>query len=307
VHDVRSKQFQSGRRPAQLGSATDRAKTSWVWLTGRRLLRTPQGKIGVGILGFFLLIALFAPLISPDNPLIQFKGHELQGPSTAHIFGTDEYGRDILSRILYGSQISFMVGLISVVIGSVVGVSTGLIAGYVRGWVEALIMRIWDAVLAFPGILTGVATVTILGPGTLSTALAVGIITMPGFARLALASTIAERNKEYVFAAESVGVPTRQIITRHILPNAIGPLLVHAALSFAAAVFFEAALSFLGLGSQPPTPSWGSMLAESRQYLLTNPTFALFPGIAISILLVGLNSLADGLRDALDPSTIGRL
>lgn len=260
----------------------------------------------MAILGFFFLMAIGAPVLAPDNPLVQFNGQELQGPSAAHLFGTDEFGRDILSRILYGSQISFSVGLASVVIGSLVGVLSGLLAGYVRGWVEAVIMRVWDVVLAFPGILTGVATVTILGPGTVSTAIAVGIITMPGFARLALTSTIAERHKEYVHAAHSLGVPAGGIIARHIFPNTVAPLLVHAALAFASAVFFEAALSFLGLGSQPPTPTWGSMLAESRQYLLTDPYFAVFPGIAISILLVGLNALADGLRDALDPTALAR-
>lgn len=307
MHDVPPSGIAAVGHPVSPKKPTVIGSRSWIQRTGVRLIASPQGKIGLLILGAFTLAALLAPILAPYNPLTQFNGQELQSPSSAHLFGTDEFGRDILSRILYGSQISFTVGLASVFLGASIGVGSGLIAGYLHGIVEAVIMRIWDAMLAFPGILTGVAVVTLLGPGLLSTVAAAGILTMPGFARLAASVMTAERNKEYVMAAQSVGVPTGRIIFRHILPNSLGPLLVHAALSLATAIFLEAAMSFLGLGSQPPAPSWGSMLSESRQYLQIAPYYALFPGIAISALLVGLNSLADGLRDALDPTALGRL
>ena len=271
-------------------------------LTMRRLVRNPLGRIGLVLLTIIITVGVLAPVLAPYDPIAQIRGDELQGPSARHLLGTDELGRDLLSRIIYGTRISLIVGLVAVSLGAAVGVSTGLVAGYVGGWFEALTFRIWDTLMAFPGILLAIAISAILGPGLLNAAIAVAIISMPNYARLARGGMLAEREKDYVTAARALGQRTSNIVFRHVLPNAIPPILTQVALGMAGAVFLEAGLSFLGLGAQPPAPSWGSMLADSRNYLRQAPWYGIAPGVAISIFLLGLNMLADGLRDALDPT-----
>jgi peptide/nickel transport system permease protein len=269
--------------------------------TLRRLLRSPSGLIGLIVMVLLALTAVFAPLIAPYDPLVQHPGSELAVPSATYWVGTDEFGRDLFSRIVYGSRISLFVGVLAVVIGSVVGVSSGLAAGYRGGWLDASIMRLWDTLLAFPAILLGIAVAAVLGPGVTNAAIALAIISIPQFSRITRASVLGEMQKEYVQAARCIGVGNLQIALRHIFPNTISPLLVQLSLAMAYAVLLEAGLSFLGLGTQPPEPSWGSMLNTSRAYLRQAPWYAIFPGIALSVLLLGLNFLSDALRDALDP------
>lgn len=271
-------------------------------MTLQRLLRNPLGRIGIGLLAIVVVAGVLAPVLAPYDPVRQFIGSELQSPSLKHPLGTDEFGRDLLSRIIYGARISLIVGIVAVGLGSAIGISTGLIAAYIGGWIETVMFRIWDALMAFPGVLLAIAVSAILGPGLLNIAIAVAIISMPSYARLARGGMLAERQKDYVTAAQTVGQSNARIIFRHVLPNTIPPILTQVALGMAGAVFLEAGLSFLGLGAQPPDPSWGSMIADSRNYLRIAPWYGIAPGIAISMFLLGLNMLADGLRDALDPS-----
>lgn len=273
-------------------------------LTFRRLIQSPLGRIGLIVLAVITVIGILAPVLAPHDPIYQNIGDELHPPSGLYPLGTDELGRDLLSRIIYGARISLIVGIVAVGLGSAVGVSTGLLAGYFGGWFDALTMRVWDTLMAFPGILLAIAVSAVLDPGLFNAAIAVGIISMPGYARMARAGMLAERGKDYVLAARALGYGNFRIVFRHILPNAIAPVLTQVALGMAGAVFLEAGMSFLGLGAQPPEPSWGSMLADSRNYLRQAPWYGIAPGVAISVFLLGLNMLADGLRDALDPTHI---
>lgn len=284
-------------------SAVDVGSTpSLTRITLKRLIRNPLGRIGIGLLSIVVIAGVFAPLLAPHDPIHQFIGSELQSPSLKHPLGTDEFGRDLLSRIVYGARISLMVGIVAVGLGSAIGISTGLVAAYIGGWMETVTFRIWDALMAFPGVLLAIAISAILGSGLFNIGIAVAIISMPNYARLARGGMLAERGKDYVTAAQTLGQDNWRIIFRHVLPNTIPPILTQVALGMAGAVFLEAGLSFLGLGAQPPDPSWGSMIADSRSYLRIAPWYGIAPGIAISIFLLGLNMLADGLRDALDPS-----
>ena len=269
--------------------------------TFRRLLRSPGGLLGMLVMSLLLLTALFAPLIAPHDPLTQNPGAELSVPSGRFPVGTDEFGRDLFSRIVYGSRISLFVGVVAVAIGGLVGVSSGLLAGYRGGWLDAVIMRAWDALLAFPAILLGIAVATVLGPGVTNAAIALAIVSIPQFSRITRASVLGEKQRDYVQAARCLGAGDGRIALKHIFPNTVSPLLVQLSLAMAYAVLLEAGLSFLGLGAQPPDPSWGSMLNTSRAYLRQAPWYAVFPGIALSVLLLGLNFLSDALRDALDP------
>jgi len=276
--------------------------TAW-----RSLMRNPLGKVGLGILGMFIFTSLGAPLIAPYDPIEIFAGDELLPPSFNYLLGTDELGRDILSRILYGGRAAFAVGLLAVFLAFVVGALSGLIAGYVGGAVDAVVMRFWDMIMAFPPILLAVGVVAVLGPGSFQSAIALAIVNFPRFSRLARGGVLSEREKEYVMAARSIGASAARILLRHILPNVLATLLVQFALALVWAVLLEATLSFLGLGTQPPNPSWGSMLRSSRSYLRIAPWYALFPGATISLLLLGLNLLVDAVRDALDPTRARRL
>jgi peptide/nickel transport system permease protein len=268
--------------------------------TLRQLVRNPAGAAGLAIVASLVLIAVAAPLVAPYDPLEQ-GATELAAPSRAHPFGTDDLGRDLLSRVIYGARISLLVGVVAVAIGSVVGVISGLAAGYVGGWLDAVIMRLWDVLLAFPAILIGIAIAAMLGPGVTNAAIALAVVSIPQFSRITRASVLAEKQREYVQAARAIGVRSAAIAWRHILPNTVSPLLVQLSLAMGYAVLLEAGLSFLGLGAQPPEPSWGGMLNASRTYLRDAPHYAIFPGLALSLLLLGLTFLSDALRDALDP------
>lgn len=269
--------------------------------TLRRLLRSPSGLLGLVAMLLLVSTAVFAPFIAPYDPLIQNAGSEFAAPSARFWVGTDEFGRDLFSRIVYGSRISLFVGVLAVAIGSVLGVSSGLAAGYRGGWFDAAVMHLWDTLLAFPAILLGIAVAAVLGPGVTNAAIALAVVSIPQFSRITRASVLSEKGKEYVQAARCIGVNDLQIALRHIFPNTISPLLVQLSLAMAYAVLLEAGLSFLGLGTQPPDPSWGSMLSSSRAHLREAPWYAVFPGLALSIMLLGLNFLSDALRDALDP------
>jgi peptide/nickel transport system permease protein len=266
-----------------------------------RTLRNPIGLFGMGVLSLLVICAVGAPALSPYDPLQQHAGAELRPPGGQFPLGTDNLGRDLLSRIIYGSRASLMVGVVAVALGAGIGIATGLAAGYFGGVVDTLIMRFYDALLSFPAILLGIAVVSVLGTGLLSVAYALAIASLPTFARLMRSRVLAERERDYVLAARCCGAPDRRIMWLHVLPNAVAPLLIQISLAMGFSVLAESALSFLGLGTQPPDPSWGSMLNESRAYLRTSPGFGIFPGVALATLLLGLNFLADALRDALDP------
>jgi peptide/nickel transport system permease protein len=277
-----------------------RGKPPWVQ-TAARVVSRPMGTLGVAIVALLTLLALAAPVIAPYSPLQQHPGQELLPPSGEFLLGTDDLGRDLLSRILYGARISLMVGMVATTLGAVVGVSTGLLSGYFGGWVDRVIMRAYDAVLAFPGIILGIAVVSVLGASAINVAYALAIGTAPNFARLTRSSVLTERERDYVQAARCLGAGDGRIMFLHVLPNTLAPLLVQLSLTAGFAALAEAGLSFLGLGTQPPDPSWGTMLSDSRAYLREAPWFGLWPGVALTILLVGLNYFTDALRDALDP------
>jgi peptide/nickel transport system permease protein len=251
-----------------------------------------------------VVVAIAAPLLAPYDPVAQHAGSELAPPGTRFLLGADQFGRDILSRIIFGTRVSLVVGVIAVVLGAGIGIPSGLAAGYFGGWTDAAIMRLSDVLLSFPGILMGIAVVTVLGPGAFNAAIAVGIVNVPQFSRLTRACVLAERGREYVQAARCLGSSDLRLMAFHLFPNCLGPVLVQLSLAMGFAVLLEAGLSFLGLGAQPPEPSWGAMLNESRNYLRQAPWFGVSPGVALALLLVGLNYLSDAMRDALDPRRI---
>jgi peptide/nickel transport system permease protein len=293
----------SSTRGASAKTAEPRS-AGFLLLTLARVFRRRLGKFGVIATAALVVMAVAASLLAPYSPYVQHEGQELRAPSAKYLLGTDEFGRDILSRVVHGSRISFLVGMVSVLLGVAVGVTSGLVAGSWGGWVDALTMRFYDALMAFPAILLGIAVATVLGPGVINAAIAVGIVSMPQFARIARAAMLAEKAKEYVSAARTLGASDTRIIFRHVLPNASSPVLVQMSLAMAFAVLLEASLSFLGLGAQPPEPSWGSMLNTSRSFLRRAPWYGIAPGVFLSLLLLALNLLADAVRDALDPRQI---
>jgi peptide/nickel transport system permease protein len=289
---------------ATSAKTAERRSTGFLLLTLGRIVRRPLGKFGAVATALLVVMALAAPLLAPYSPYVQHEGQELLAPSAKYLLGTDDFGRDILSRVIYGSRLSFLVGIVSVLLGVAVGVTSGLVAGSWGGWVEGLTMRFYDALMAFPAILLGIAVATVLGPGVINAAIAVGIVSMPQFARIARAAMLAEKGKDYVSAARTLGASDTRIVFRHVLPNATSPVLVQMSLAMAFAVLLEASLSFLGLGAQPPEPSWGSMLNTSRSFLRQAPWYGIVPGVFLSLLLLALNLLADAVRDALDPRQI---
>ena len=279
-----------------------RVRTHGFWHTTTvRLVRHPTGVLGVVLVGLVVLGALCAPLIVPAGPLVQVPGEELGALSRHHPFGTDEFGRDILSRVLYGARISVGVGLLAVGTGALVGVAAGVIAGYVGGAVDAIVTRLLDVLLAFPPILMGIAITVVVGTGAKGVGIAIGVASIPDFARIARAATLTEREREYVAAARALGAPPGRIMGRHLLPNIVPPLLVQLSVALSFAVLLEAGLSFLGIGVQPPAPSWGSMLQVARTYLYQVPSYAITVGLTLALVLIGFNFIADALRDILDP------
>jgi peptide/nickel transport system permease protein len=266
-----------------------------------RLLRNRKGLFGVIVLLLLIVMAVLAKQISPYDPYILDVRNKLQGPSLLHLFGTDELGRDILSRVIYGSGISLQIGLFAVTLAAAVGVVTGLIAGYLGGMTDSVIMRIWDTILAFPGIFLAIGLVSIMGPGPSVAIFAVALTSMPTFARLTRSIAISTKEMEFVAAERALGVSDTQIIFRTILPNCLTPVIVNIAIAAPAAILMEASLSYLGLGSQPPEPSWGNMLQTAQVYISRAPTYGIFPGVALTLVVLGMNFFADGLQDALDP------
>jgi peptide/nickel transport system permease protein len=267
----------------------------------RRLLRRRGAVFGLFVIALLVAAALLAPLISPYDPSLQTWTAVRKAPSALHWFGTDDVGRDVLARVIYGAQASLMAGIISVAIAIALGVPAGLIAGYVGGFVDALFGRITDAMLACPFLILAIALAAFLGPSLGNAMIAIGITTTPIFVRLTRAQVMAVKVEDYVEAARAVGNPHWRIALVHILPNILPALLVQATLSLAAAIIAEAALSFLGLGQQPPAPSWGSMLNSAQRFLVNAPWMAVWPGLAIFLAVLSFNLVGDGLRDALDP------
>jgi peptide/nickel transport system permease protein len=267
----------------------------------RRLVRRSGAVVGMAVIATFILLALFAPLIAPFDPIATSWTLVRKPPSALHWFGTDELGRDVLSRVIYGARASLLAGAISVGIALCVGVPFGLLSGYRGGFIDALISRITDAMLACPFLILAIALAAFLGPSLGNAMIAIGITTTPIFIRLTRGQTMNVKVEDYVEAARAMGNPRWRIALFHILPNIMPALLVQATLSIAAAIIAEAALSFLGLGQQPPTPSWGSMLNSAQRFLTTAPWMALWPGLGIFLVVLSFNLVGDGLRDALDP------
>ncbi|MFJ5759987.1 ABC transporter permease [Neobacillus sp. NPDC093182] len=257
--------------------------------------------VGAIIILFYIVIALFAPLLAPYDPYEINLENKLIPPSIDHWMGTDDKGRDILSRILYGSRLSMGIGITAVIIGAFFGIIFGLIAGYYGKWIDSTIMRIMDILLAFPGILLALAIISALGPGLINVTIAVGAYSIPLFARIVRGSTLEVKRLEYIDAVRSLGANDLTIIFKHILPNILSPIIVQGTLRLATVILSAAGLSFLGLGAQPPSPEWGTMLSSGRDFLFSAPYIAIFPGLAISILVLGFNIFGDGLRDAFDP------
>lgn len=266
-----------------------------------RFGRSKAAMIGLLVLVALCLVAIFAPALAPFDPIQIDPAKALYGPGTPYYFGTDPYGRDVLSRVIYGSRISLLVGLISVGIAVVIGVIVGLISGYYGGWTDSVLMRLIDILLAFPGILLALAIVATLGPSIFNLMVAVGISSIPVYARLVRGSVLSAREDLYVDAARAMGAPSSLILRRHILPNVVTPVIVTATLGVGVAILIAAALSFLGMGAQPPTPAWGSMLSDGRAYLQYQWWISTFPGIAIMVTVLATNMFGDGLRDVLDP------
>lgn len=268
---------------------------------GRRLLRHRSGSIGIAILVLLAIFSIVGPFLLPYSPVRQQLSDSLLPPSTQHWLGTDPLGRDILTRLAYGGRYSLSIGLFAVGVGLLIGVPVGAVSGYWGGWIDLLIQRVTDAVLAFPGILLALALVAGLGVGILNVVIAVGISSVPGFIRLVRASVLASRELTYIEAARALGVSDLVILWRHALPNAIPPTIVQATTQLGAAILVAAGLGFLGLGVPPPTPEWGNMLAEARNYIFRDVVVVAAPGIAIALTVLAFNLVGDGLRDALDP------
>ena len=268
----------------------------------RRLLRVRLAPLALAILGTFLLVAIFAGQIQRYDPITDQSYSEAnEGPSRAHWLGTDYLGRDMWSRLVHGSRISLFVGLISVTVGLVFGVTIGVTAGFLGGKVDAVLMRITESIWTFPALMLALAITSVLGRGLVPSMIAIGIVGIPFFARLARASTLTTRELDYVLAARALGAPTQRILGRHVLPNISAPLIVQASLGLGTAIITEASLSVLGVGVQPPTPSWGLELRTGYQYMELNPAVAIFPGLAIFLTVLAFNFLGDAHRSALDP------
>lgn len=290
--------------PARRAEATLDRQVTASSLTGdalRRLRRNPGAVAGAIVLAVIITLTVLAPLIAPYDPIAQDTRAIRAAPSAAHLFGADNFGRDVFSRVLYGGRMSLPVGFVAVSITAVVGVALGLIAGYYGRTVDTVIMRWVDLMLAFPGILLAMSLIAILGTSLFNLMLAVGIAAIPEYTRVVRGTVLSVREAEYVIAARVSGSHDRAIILRHILPNVLPPVIVLATLGIAGAIILGSTLSFLGLGIQPPTPEWGNMLSDGRSMLRHQWWVSLFPGLAIMLTVLAINLLGDGLRDALDP------
>ena len=303
----------------QVGSSLPRLDQTWQqrkarspWMEAlQRLRHNKLAIMGFIILGAVILVALLAPILAPQHPNANgiWKAYTRENklaPSLEHLMGTDDLGRDMLSLIMYGSRISIMVGVFAVGLAIVIGATLGAVAGYGGGMVDNVIMRFMDIMLAFPSILLAMAIVVAIGPGLFNAMIAVGVVSIPTYARITRSTVLGESNKDYVLAATSLGVRQGRILWRHIVPNILSPIIVAASLGIATAILDAAGLGFLGLGAQPPTPEWGLLLSRNKSHMFTSPWMVFFPGISIMLLVLGFNLLGDGLRDALDPRMKGR-
>ena len=267
----------------------------------RRLLRRRGAAVGLAIIAFFVVLAILASIVSPYDPLATSWTAIRKAPDAAHWFGTDEIGRDVLSRVIWGARASLLAGVVSVLISLSVGVPIGLLAGYAGGTTDMLISRLTDAVLACPFLILAIALAAFLGPSLTNAMIAIGVSATPVFVRLTRGQTLAIKAEEFILAARAIGNPPWRVALRHVLPNVVPALIVQGTLAIAAAVIAEASLSFLGLGQQPPAPSWGSMLNTAKNYIDNAPWMAVWPGLSIFVLVLSFNLVGDGLRDALDP------
>lgn len=267
----------------------------------KRFRRNKTATVGAVILLILILMAIFAPVLAPYDFGAQDIGNEFQPSSAAHWLGTDSFGRDILSRIIWGARVSLTIGFISVGIALLIGGAIGAIAGYYGGWIDNVLMRLMDILLSVPQFLLAIAIAAAMGPGLINLMIAVGISSTPTYARIVRSSILSAKEQEYIEAAKLSGATNARIIFRHILPNCMAPIIVQMTLGIAGAILNAAGLSFIGLGPEPPTPEWGAMLSDARQYFRNYPTVSLYPGLFISITIFALNVVGDGLRDALDP------
>ncbi len=290
----------SGVTTGATSGATSGAAAGWVgWW--RALCASPLAVAGAAILLAFVLAALLAPWIAPYDPAANDLINMLAPPDWAHPLGTDQLGRDVFSRVLYGGRLSLLEGVLSVALSMAVGVPLGLLSGYVGGWTDLVMMRLIDILLAFPGVLLAIAIVSVLGADLTNAMLAIAVYSLPIFVRLTRGATLAAKNELYVEACRAVGMGHLRILLRHVLPNMAPILTIVATLRVAAAILTASSLSFLGLGAQPPSPEWGAMLADGRNTILIAPAAMLFPGVAIVLVVLGLNFLQEGLRGVLDP------
>ena len=280
-----------------------RKKTSEIREVARHLIRNRAAVIGLVIISGFILASLFAPVFSPYDPLKTVLENRLQPPSREHLLGTDELGRDLLSRMLYGGRISLNIGVISVLIGMGIGVPIGAISGYFGGKLDIFTQRMIDIMIAFPGILLAIVVVTVLGVGVENVMIATGIASVPVYARLVRGSVLTIKEQSYVAAARAAGLGDVRIIFRQILPNCLAPIIVQSTFQIATSILWAAGLGFLGLGAQAPTPEWGAILSNGRAYIRTAHHLTTYPGLAILLMVLGFNLVGDGLRDALDPKT----
>lgn len=277
-------------------SGAARARQWW-----RRFARNRGAVFGLAVFVAIVLMAVFARPLAPYDPIAQGVGPANHPPSLAHWAGTDSFGRDMLSRIIYGARIALAVGILAVLLAMVIGVGLGLVAGYYGGWLDIVIMRVMDGLFAFPIIILAIAMMAVMGFGVINVIIAVGVGFVAPFARVTRADVLAVKEEPYIEAARLAGVSGPAIIGRHVLPNVLAPIIVQAALRVSGAIITESGLSFLGLGPPPPTPVWGSMIAEGRNFIVMAPHISTIPGIALMVAIVGLNLLGDGIRDTLDP------
>lgn len=267
----------------------------------RRFRNNPMCMLGITLVCLLIFIAIFGPYIAPNDPILVNTPDRFTPPGREYWFGTDEFGRDIFSRILYGGRIAVEVGLVSVTVAFVGGIVLGLISGYYGGIVDTVLSRLLEIWLSFPDILFVIAVVAILGPSLNTVILALGFLSIPAYARIVRGSVLSARQELYVEAARSVGVSSGRIMLRHILPNVVAPLIILSSMRFGGALLTGAGLSFIGLGAQPPSPEWGAILSTGRMYMYQAPWITVFPGLAIAVFVLGVNMLGDGLRDVLDP------
>mgnify|MGYP001182311384 FL=1 len=288
--------------PTQDPSSARRFAEFWYYFSENR-----GAVIGLVVFAILVVVAVLAPLIAPHAPNAQYRDAVLvppfweEGGRAAYLLGTDAVGRDILTRLLYGARFSLFIGVIVTTLALVGGIVVGVVAGFYRGWVDTVIMRVMDIILAFPSLLLALVLVAVLGPGLMNAMIAIALVLQPHFVRLTRAAVMAEKGREYVTAAQVAGASSLRLMFRTILPNCLAPLIVQATLSFSNAILDAAALGFLGMGAQPPTPEWGTMLAEAREFILRAWWVVTFPGLAILITVLSINLMGDGLRDALDP------